>query len=152
VHALALALTLLLPKHGTLVPYQSLGGVQLGMTPVQVTSAWGTRHGRCRGCADATWYYTYKPFTPTGAGVSFHEGKVSAVFTLWSPTGWHAGALVIGDPKRELTTRYHTAIRVPCASYEAYIVTRNHVTTAFYVYDGKVWGFALIPSSAPACR
>jgi len=79
VHALALALTLLLPKHGTLVPFQTLGGVRLGMSPAQVQAAWGTRFGRCRGCAEPTWYYTYRAFTPTGAGVSFRAGKVDSV-------------------------------------------------------------------------
>ena len=151
-HALALALTLLLPKHGTLVPFHSLGGVRLGMTPAQVTRTWGSRHGTCRGCTDATWYYNYKAFTPTGAGVSFRHGKVSAVFTLWSPLGLHAGTLAIGDAKEELTSRYGAAIHVPCSLYDAYLVTRKRVTTVFYVYDGKLWGFGLIPSSSPACR
>lgn len=151
-HALALALTLLLPKHGTLVPFHSLGGVRLGMTPAQVARTWGTRHGACRGCAETTWYYTYKPFTPTGAGVAFHKGRVSAVFTLWSPDGWRAGALRIGDRAEEITIRNQAAIHVPCASYDAYLVTRNHVSTVYYAFDGKVWGFALIPSNAPACR
>jgi len=152
VQALALALTLLLPKHGTLVPFHSLGGVRLGMTPAQVRAVWGTRFGRCRGCAEPTWYYTYRRFVPAGAGVSFRRGRVDAVFTLWSPPGWHAGTLVLGDPKEEVTSRYGASIRVPCASYDAYLVTHAHVATAFYVFGGRLWGFALIPSSAPACR
>ena len=151
-HALALALALLFPKQGTLVPFKSLGGIRLGMTPAQVTAAWGTKHGRCHGCPEATWYFTYRPFTPTGAGVSFKAGHVDAVFTLWSPLGWHEGTLAIGDDKQSLLTDFPTAIRVPCSNYDAYIVTHAGVTTAFYVFGGKLWGFALTPSNAPACR
>ena len=73
------------PPAGVLVPGQSLGGLRLGMTPHQVTAAWGTTHGRCRSCMNTTWYFNYAPFTPQGAGVEFREGHVAAIFTLWAP-------------------------------------------------------------------
>jgi hypothetical protein len=152
VHALALALALLLPRQGALIPFQTLGGVRLGMTPAQVRATWGDKHGICRNCSQPTWYFTYKPFQPAGAAVSFRQGKVDAVWTLWSPPGWHVGTLTLGAAQEELTRRYAGAVRIPCVGYSAYVITRAHTTTAFYVYNGKLWGFGLSPANEPACR
>ena len=151
-HALALALALLLPRQGALVPFHSLGGVRLGMTPAQVRAAWGDRHGTCRDCAETTWYFTYKPFEPKGAAVSFRAGAVDAVWTLWSPPGWHVGTLTLGAAQEELTRRYAGAMRVPCIGYSAFILTRARTTTAFYVHDGRLWGFGISSAGSPACR
>ena len=151
-HALALALTLLLPQRGALVPWQSLGGVRLGMSEQQVTQRWGTDHGRCRGCAQPTWYYNYRPFRPQGAAVRFAHGKVDAVWTLWAPPGWHTGALTIGAAQEEVTKRYAATLSVPCGSYTALTLTKGRVTTAFYIYNGSLWGFGLNDATVNACR
>src|SRR5919202_255612 len=96
--AALLALALALPQHGVLVPGRSLGGLRLGATRAEVRTAWGASYGRCRGCADETWYFTYRAFTPQGAGVSFRSGRAVALFTLWSPPGWRTSrGLTIGD-------------------------------------------------------
>src|SRR5438067_13366483 len=79
---------LTLPHQGVLIPGTSLGGMRLGATQAQVRAAWGGFFGRCRGCAEPTWYFTYRRFQPQGAGVSFRGGRVDAVFTPWSPTVW----------------------------------------------------------------
>ena len=86
--ASALALPARLPVQGVVVPGTSLGGVHLGATRAAVRAAWGTTYGRCRGCRDETWYFTYRKFTAQGAGVSFRSGRVVALFTLWAPPGW----------------------------------------------------------------
>jgi hypothetical protein len=146
------ALSLLLPHRGAFVPWQSLGGVRLGMTPAQVEQRWGTSHGRCRACKQETWYYNYKPFHPEGAAVRFTRGTVDAVWTLWSPPGWHVGDLVVGAAEQEVTKRYPATLTVHCGSYAALVLTRRRVTTAFYVYNGSLWGFGLNRSTETACR
>ena len=51
-----------LPRHGTLVPGRSLGGIRLGEPAAQVRAALGSKFGVCRGCATTTWYFTYRTF------------------------------------------------------------------------------------------
>jgi hypothetical protein len=149
---LAVALTLLLPKRGVLVPWQSLGSVRLGMTPAQVERTWGTDHGSCRGCSDETWYYNYRAFDPHGAAVRFHHGRAIAVWTLWKPAGWRVGEVRLGAPAAALTARFGAVVTVPCGSYEARILTKGPVTTVFYVFGGALWGFGLIQPGALPCR
>ena len=153
VHALALAaLTLLLPHRGALVPWQSLGGIRIGMTKAQVEQRWGSDHGRCRGCKEPTWYYNYEPFRPQGAAVRFKNNKVDAVWTLWAPTGWHAGTLTLGAAQEEITKRYPATLTIPCGAYDALVLTKRRVTTAFYIYNGSLWGFGLTRSTATSCH
>lgn len=155
--ALAAALSALAlagpPQAGVLVPGRSLGGLRLGMTPAQVRAAWGTRFGICRSCTYPTWYYTYKPFLPQGAGVEFRSGHAAAIFTLWSPTGWRTTrSLAIGDPEARVTQLYGALLPVQCGSYTAYVATEGKLQTVFSIVDGKVWGFALSLAAVPACR
>ena len=91
VSLLAVALALALPQHGVLVPGRSLGGIRLGMTQPQVERAWGTNYGRCRNCTRTTWYFNYEKYHAQGAAVSFRNGRVDAVWTLWKPDGWRRG-------------------------------------------------------------
>ena len=79
-----------LPRHGTLVPGRSLGGIRLGEPAAQVRAALGGSFGVCRGCATTTWYFTYRKFDRRGLAVELTEGRVSAVYTLWRPNGWSA--------------------------------------------------------------
>jgi hypothetical protein len=152
VSLLAVALALALPQHGVLVPGRSLGGVRLGMTQAEVADAWGTSYGRCRGCKRTTWYFNYEKFHAEGAAVRFRRGRVDAVWTLWKPQGWRAGPLTLGAPAAEITSRYGALVSVPCGSYEARVLTRGSVTTVFYVYGGKLWGFGLNPSRGSPCH
>ncbi len=149
--ALTLALAVLLPQHGMLVPGRSLGGVRLGMSPAEVQATWGTRYGRCRGCAHQTWFYNYRAFRPEGAAVRFRHGGVDAVWTLWLPPGWRTrGGLALGQNALEVNVRYGALVSIPCGSYRALIQTRGRVTTVFYIYGQKLWGFGLIrPGSSP---
>jgi hypothetical protein len=150
---LAAALAFALPQHGVLVPDKSLGGVGLGTTPTEVRTAWGSFYGVCRGCPDATWYFTYRPFTSVGAAVTFRAGRAIALFTLWAPPGWRTSrGLTIGEPEARVTAVYGALPRVECGAYSALIETRSGTTTAFYVRDGRVWGFGLSRAAVPACR
>jgi hypothetical protein len=141
------------PRAGLLVAGQSLGGVRLGMTPTQVEAAWGNEFGRCRNCVEPTWYFTYKPFQPYGAGVTFRRGRVDAVFTLWAPAQWRSSnGLRVGDVAARVGSLYGELLEVECGSYSALILHEGRTTTLFYVYGEKVWGFGLNLAAVPACR
>jgi hypothetical protein len=148
--ALALAA---LPQRGVLVPGSGLGGLKLGMTPTQVRTAWGSSYGRCRNCADPTWYFTYTKFQPAGAGVEFHRGRLIAIFTLWAPTGWRTSrGLLIGDAEARVTALYGPLLTIHCTSYDALVSSHARTQTAIYVRQGTVWGFGLSSAAVPACR
>jgi hypothetical protein len=151
VHVLALALSLLLPSHGVLVPGKSLGGVSLGMTQAQVRSEWGDTHGRCKGCAQETWYFNYRAFTPQGAAVRFKKQRVDAVWTLWQPPGWRtADGLRLGVAAAQVTSRYGALVTITCGSYRALIRTKGRVTSVYYLFGEKLWGFGLsLPGAVP---
>jgi hypothetical protein len=150
----AIALALAPPQHGALVPGLSLGGVRLGMTAAQVERVWGARHGVCRGCARTTWYFTYKPFDPHGAGLELEHGRVVAVFTLWSPQGWQTadGRLAIGDDPGRITVAEGPLRSVACRNYAALVQPAHGAVSAFYVVEGRLWGFGLTRRGIPICR
>jgi len=150
----ALVLALALPKHGVLAVGLSLGGVQLGMSQEQVERLWGTNHSRCRSCRRSTWYFNYRKFHPEGAAVEFLHGRVSAVMTLWSPPGWETrdGRLRLGENSAFVNTRYGTLVTIACGTYSTLILTRGSVTTSFYIYNGKLWGFGLQRPGASPCH
>jgi hypothetical protein len=142
-----------LPKAGALVPGRSLGGVRLGESQGAVRAALGTFYGTCRGCPSRTWYFTYKPFEKQGLAVEFTGGKVSGVYTLWRPAGWHGahklgfGTSVLAVHK--LTGASHT---VACNGYDALVSDSAHARTAYYLFDGRLWGFGLFRRGASPCR
>jgi hypothetical protein len=146
-------LALALPQHGVVVPGKSFGGLRLGATPAKVQAAWGARYGRCRGCSQPTWYFTYKKFAPQGAGVSFRKGVAASFFTIWSPPGWRTDkGLTVGDPTTRITQLYGVLHLTECGAYEALVIRRGRVDTQIYVYKEKVWGFGLSPAGAPPCH
>lgn len=149
----ALALAGVLPQAGVAVPGESLGGLRLGATAAQVEAAWGTSHGVCRSCRRTTWYFTYRPFEPQGAGVELRRGRVAAVFSLWQPPGWRTPeGLRLGDDVSRVTALYGPLPRVRCAGYEAFTLRRGRTLTAFYVLRDEVWAFGLARAGAGACR
>jgi hypothetical protein len=143
-----------LPRHGTLLPGRSLGGIHLGEKAADVEAALGRRYGLCRGCATTTWYFTYRPFTREGLAVELVGRRVSAVYTIWSPDGWSAPKdLRFGAVEAQVTTLAGPLVVLACAGYDA--LTRdspNDVRTVYYVLDGKLWGFGLLPVNANPCR
>ena len=136
-----------------MAPGTSLGGLSLGATRGQVEHTWGRAYGRCRSCSRPTWYFNSFAFRPEGAGATFRNGRVSALFTLWSPPGWHTTrGVAIGDDIARVTAVYGALQRVTCGSYEALTLPLRGTTTAFYIVDAKVWGFALLGRGEPVCR
>jgi hypothetical protein len=142
------------PKTGVLVPGRSLGGVSLGMTQAQVRAAWGSRFGVCRDCgARTTWYFNRERFRPQGAGVELRDGRVASVFTLWKPPGWRTSdGLTLGEPEARITETYDALTRVECGGYSALLLRTAGTITAFYVYEGRLWGFGLTRPDSLVCR
>jgi hypothetical protein len=141
------------PRAGVLVPGKSLGGLRLHATQADVRAAWGADFGRCRTCGESTWYFTYRRFKPQGAGVAFRRGRVEAIFTLWKPAGWRTKqGLAIGDDASRIRQLYGPVSRSDCGSYYALLLALPTGVTAFYVWDGKVWGFGLLDFLVNPCR
>ena len=142
------------PKAGVLVPGRSLGGVSLGMTQAQVRDLWGPRHGVCRDCRGRTlWYFNRERFRPQGAGVELRDGRVVAVFTLWKPPGWRTSdGLRLGEQEARITEMYDAQTRFECGGYSALTMRTGRAVTAFYVDEGRLWGFGLIRPDALVCR
>lgn len=114
---------------------------------------WGRRFGRCRSCARPTWYFNFEPFRPEGVGVELRAGRVSALFTLWSPPGWRTDrGLLLGDNPARATALYGALIPVECGEYRALTQRSPRAVTAFYVLDDRIWGFGLVRPGTPICR
>jgi len=142
-----------LPRAGTLVPGQSLGGVRLGQTAVQVRAELGSSYGVCRGCARTTWYFTYRAFDRHGLAVELTKGRVSAVYTLWQPSGWRAPhGLQLGAVEAQITVLAGILVPTPCSGYKALVRDGRTVRTVYYVVDGKLWGFGLLRAGESPCR
>jgi hypothetical protein len=142
-----------LPKPGVLVPGQSLGGIRLGESPRTVRAALGTFYGTCSGCPRRTWYFTYGPFDKHGLAVEFTGGRVSGVYTLSRPSGWRAphklelGASVLAVHRLSGASR-----TVICRGYEALVRDSAQARTAYYLVNGRLWGFGLFRRGASPCR
>jgi hypothetical protein len=140
-------------RHGILVRGESLGGLRLGATRMQVVEVWGTTHGVCRSCTRPTWYFNYRPFEPQGLGVELRSGRVRALFTLWQPEGWRTReGLRLGDAEALVTARYGPLPRTSCRGYDALSLRRDRSRTVFYVREDEVWGFGLLAAGASVCR
>jgi hypothetical protein len=135
------------------VPGRSLGGVRLGESARAVRAALGASYGTCRGCPRRTWYFTYKPFDKHGLAVEFTRGRVSGVYTLWRPAGWHAphklgfGTSVLAV--HQLTGASRT---ITCTGYSALVRDSARARTAYYLVKGRLWGFGLFGLGTSPCR
>jgi hypothetical protein len=157
--AAAAALVLVLPASsaepptgGAFTPGASLAGVELGLTRGEVTEAWGTRHGVCRGCEETTWYFNEEPFQPEGMGVVFEAGRVVHAFTLWQPEGWSTPeGLELGAHAGEIGATYGELAEISCGHYSALVDNGPTATSAFYVFEDEVWGFGLLERGRSPC-
>lgn len=157
--AMAAALAGLLPGAAApaggdrFLPGRSLGGVELGMTRVEVLETWGARHGVCRTCAAATWYFNERPFQPQGTGVVFERGRVVHAFTLWQPEGWLTPeGLELGEPAGEIGTTYGELAERACRGYSALVRDEDEEKgSVFYAYEDEVWGFGLVRAGRSPC-
>lgn len=142
-----------LPPSGTLVPNRSLGGIRLGETAAQVRAALGHSYGVCRGCPRTTWYFTYRAFDQHGLGVELTAGRVSAVYTVGQPPGWHAPrGLRLGATQGQIPALAGTLLPIACSGYQALVRDSNTARTVYYVVDAKLWGFGLLRPSENPCR
>lgn len=142
-----------LPRDGTLVPGVSLGGVRLGETQHAVRETLGSFYGVCTDCARPTWYATYRAFGKQGLAVEFTRRRVSAVYTIWQPTGWHAtNGLLLGASPLDVHRKVGFLKTITCPGYDALVADRAHVRTAYYLYHGALWGFGLFRSGGEPCR
>jgi hypothetical protein len=142
-----------LPRAGTLVPGRSLGGVRLGESRHAVRTALGTSYGKCNDCARPTWYFTYALFDKHGLAVEFTGRRVSAVYTLWQPSGWRASnGLQLGATPLQVHERAGPLRTVRCRGYEALVYDAVGTRTAYYLYNGELWGFGLFAAEARPCR
>jgi hypothetical protein len=142
-----------LPQPGRLVSGRSLAGIGIGEPAASVRAALGHRYGVCQGCPRTTWYFTYRPFEQKGLAVELTRGRVSAVYTLWQPDGWQMdGGLGLTAVQAEVTKVVGATIPVPCAGYEALVRDAGKTRTAYYIVDGKLWGFGLLRAHENPCR
>lgn len=142
-----------LPRQGELVPGTSLGGVHLGASGAQVIATLGRFHGVCRGCRRPTWYFTYRPFDRRGLGVELTRGRVSAVYTLWQPPGWHGPrGIRLGAFDAQVTADAGPLVPVACSGYRALVADDPSARTAYYLVDGRLWAFGLFRRGADPCR
>ena len=142
-----------LPRAGTLVPARSLGGVRLGETTHAVRAALGGRFGVCNDCARPTWYFTYKAFQTQGLAVEFDHARVVAVYTLWEPVGWHStSGLVLGATPLQVHNHVGSLRTIACDGYDALVADGPTSRTAYYLYNGSLWGFGLFLPNWSPCR
>ena len=142
-----------LPRAGVLVPGLSLGGIRLGESPRAVRGALGTVYGVCHGCPRRTWYLTYAPGDKHGLAVEFTGGKVSGLYTLWRPAGWHAShKLGFGSSALAVHRRTGASRTLVCRGYEALVGDSARASTAYYLVNSRLWGFGLFRRGASPCR
>jgi hypothetical protein len=150
--ALAVPASAAPPRSGLFVPGETLGGVRLGMTEQDVLATWGERHGVCKDCDQPTWYFNDKPFAPQGTGVIFDKGRVAQAFTVWRPNGWKTPeGLALAAEGSDVARIYGSLDKRECARYEALLLPGKKVTSVFYVFRDKVWGFGLMRPDASPC-
>lgn len=142
-----------LPSEGILVPGHSLAGVRLGESQRAVRAEVGTFHGVCDDCSRPTWYVTYKPFEKQGLAVEFARGRVSAVYTLWQPRGWHTtDGLWLGSTPLQVHKRVGYLRTISCPGYDALVSDGRRARTVYYLFRGGLWGFGLFRRGAAPCR
>src|SRR5581483_8914394 len=147
------ALPAQLPVSAVFVPGKSLGGIALGATEAEVRAAWGHRFTVCQGCTPTTWFYMSPTGDPFGAGVSFRHGRVTAVFTLGSPRGWH---MPDGVRVGQLLSRFNdpdpSSTATACSGYGAISTPSADAVSSILTIGQAAYGFALTPPSDPVCH
>lgn len=141
------------PRHGTLVPGRSLGGIRLGESAAGVRTALGRVYGVCRGCRTTTWYFTYGPFVKQGLAVELTRGHVSGLYTLWQPFGWHArNGLRLDAYEAAVAAAVPRSATVECPGYHVLVADTAHARTVYVIDQGRLFGFGLVARGADPCR
>ena len=138
------------PVHGVLVPGKSLGGISLGDDGGKVLALWGRNYTMLPG-QPMTWLYMSPTGDPYGAGVSFRNGKVTAIFTLGGIRGWRAtNGLQVGTLLAQFNNMKGRT--TACVGYGATSTREGNAVTSILMTGQSVYGFALTRPSEPICH
>ena len=142
-----------LPRDGVLVGGRSLAGVKLGDSPAEVRALWGTHFTVCQGCGPTTWFYIIpNGDQPAGASVRFRNGKVTGIFTLGSPLGWHTTTgLRVGELFKTFNDPAPSVHWRSCNGYGAKVTATPSSVTSILTMGQAVYGFALTRPSESVC-
>ena len=94
-----------------------------------------------------------RAFDEHGLAVELTHGRVSAVYTLWSPAGWHdANGLVLGAPRGDGARLRAGPLlaRSPAPATRRSPRATRDARTAYYLVDGRLWGFGLFRARSHA--
>jgi len=138
------------PVDGVLIPGESLGGIRLGDSGGKVLARWGRDFTMLPG-RPMTWLYMSPTGDPYGAGVSFSDGKVIAIFTLGQIKGWHRNdGLRTGQLFEKFNDQSGTA--TACVGYGALSTRKGNVVTSILTNGQSIYGFALTRPRVPVCH
>jgi hypothetical protein len=165
------------PARGIVVPGQSIGGITLGMTELQVQQRWGHNFSICHKCgSNLVWLYEYPGSEPLGAAIKFSvpeassvkvtttgktttvtpvpnpAAKVIAVFTLGSPVGWGTKGAMMFDPVSNVYNLFGNTGDSQCIGYDALTVRIGQSTMSFYTASGVIYGYALTAPTQSPCQ
>ena len=169
------------PSKGNVVPGQTIGGIGLGMSELQVKQRWGHNYSVCTTCGgrNLIWLYEYQGGEPLGAAVKFNipntasstsksskttskaavaaaaaaaTAKVVAVFTLGSPLGWGVKGAMMFDPVSNVYNIFGNPGTANCVGYTALTIRIGANTMSFYSASGVIYGFALTAPSQSPCQ
>lgn len=86
------------PSKGLVVPGQSIGGVGIGMTELQVKQRWGGGYTVCTECGpQLTWLYEYQGGEPLGAAVKFNVPSTPGKSTASGKSGTSSKSKAAGS-------------------------------------------------------
>jgi hypothetical protein len=95
----------------------------------------------------------YPKGDPVGAGVTFRDGRVTAVFTLGMKRGWRSDdGLKVGSwlPANQLQDGEDWKL---CAGYSAKeLESSGDAVTSIFTNGPIIYGFSLARPSEPVCR
>jgi hypothetical protein len=80
------------------------------------------------------------------------DGKVVAVFTLGSPTGWGAKGAMMFDPVSNVYNLFGNTGDAQCIGYDALTVRVGQNTMSFYTASGVIYGYALTAPTQSPCQ
>jgi hypothetical protein len=85
--------------------------------------------------------------------IELMSGRVSAVYTLWQPAGWHASrGLRLGAFEAQVTSLAGPVATVTCPGYGALVHDHARARDVYYVSGDRLWGFGLLDRRADPCR
>ena len=132
---------------------KAMGGVrQQFSTAAEVRRMWGKNFTVWEGHKPTTWFYLYPTGDPVGAGVTFRNGRVTAVFTLGMKVGWRTDdGLRVGDLMSHKTMNDDSDWTL-CSGYSAKSERTGDAVTSILTVGPAIYGFSLTRPSESVCR